>query len=160
MVSDVQETLTELSHRRLREIAGPDHEWYSLRRLHSDLPLNKIGKPIISYETVRLIHQGEHSGNISDETADALALMWRVDVDEVLRAAGQRPRLGDFELPRRAQRLTAKERRIVLSVIDAILDATEDEDSAEVGAGPIAIAARGDKDPKRQRKGPREQKPD
>lgn len=126
-MSDVHETLQDLSHRRLRELKGGKHEASSLRSLHNSLPMNKVGKPLISYETLRQIHTGVHSGNISDETADALALMWRIGVDVVLKAAGQRPRLGPFELPSRAQRLTAKERRIVLGVIDAILEAGDEE---------------------------------
>lgn len=80
----------------------------------------------MSYETVRRVRELGHS-KIGDTTADALATMLDVAVDDVLTAAGQRKRLGKFELPRRADRLTEPERDAVLGVVDAILNAGSSE---------------------------------
>lgn len=86
------------------------------------LPEQAGGGRAVSYETIRRIRELGHS-NIGDDTADAIATMLDVPVDQVLAAAGQRKRLGPFELPRRADRLTDQERHAVLGVVDAILDA-------------------------------------
>lgn len=85
----------------------------------------------MSYETVRRIRENGHN-KIGDATADALATMLGVPVDLVLQAAGQRPRLGKFELPSRADRLTESERASILGVVDAILGAAEQERGGDV----------------------------
>lgn len=86
------------------------------------------GKPIVSYELIRRILNDEHT-NIGDRAADAVAAMAGVPVEEVLEAAGKRPRLKPFALPKRADRLSREERRVVLGVVNAILDAHEKEGS-------------------------------
>ncbi|RIJ76656.1 hypothetical protein D1871_11325 [Nakamurella silvestris] len=79
-----------------------------------------------SYETVRkIVHFGHQA--IGDKIADTLATALDLPVSDVLRAAGQRPRLGRFVLPKRADRLTQSERVAVLTVIDAILAADKEE---------------------------------
>lgn len=123
-MSDVNETLQQLLERRLREMGKRRGrgESISLREAWQRLPEDEHGQRRPTYEVFRRIRQTGHS-NITDETADALATMLDVPVDQVLRSAGQRPRLGRFELPRRADRLTGSERTVVLSVVDAILEA-------------------------------------
>lgn len=79
----------------------------------------------VSYETLRKIARGEHSGDISDDVAQGIALALEVPLSQVHAAAGQRPALGRFELPRRADRLTAAERRTVIAVVDSLLNARE-----------------------------------
>jgi len=81
-----------------------------------------------TYEVFRRIRNG-HS-RISDDTASALATMLDVHVDVVYAAARMRPRLGRFELPTRADRLDGAQRQVVLSVVDAILDAAGQAPSA------------------------------
>lgn len=94
------------------------------------LPEKDDGSRPVSYETVRRIRETGHT-KIGDATADALATMLDVGIDVVLEAAGQRRRLGAFELPARAERLTESERAVVLGVVDAILEAAE-TDRADV----------------------------
>lgn len=88
------------------------------------LPEQADGSRAVSYETVRRIRELGHN-KIGDTTADALATMLEVSVDEVLTAAGQRKRLGPFRMPRRAERLNETERAAVLGVVDAILNAAD-----------------------------------
>lgn len=128
----MNETLKELAHRRLAEIGkqrggGPQ----SLLAAYDSLPIGSDGKRAISYETARRIVEEGHT-NISNATASAFATMVGVHMDEVLIAAGKRPSLGRFDLPARADRLDRKERKVVLAVIDAILDAAEGKRSSDV----------------------------
>lgn len=118
-MSDVNETLQELLDRRLREMGGR-HEPRTLRSAHMALP---AGGDWVSYEVVRRVSKGH--ARITDRAARTLATMLKVGEDEVRRAAGQRPKLGPFELPPRAARLSESERGVVLSVVDAILSAAE-----------------------------------
>lgn len=118
-MSDVNETLQELLDRRLREMGG-QHEPRTLRAAYLALP--KDGD-WVTYEVVRRATKG-HT-RITDRAARTIATMLAVDEDDVRRAAGQRPDLGPFELPPRADRLSESERGVVLSVVDAILSAAE-----------------------------------
>jgi hypothetical protein len=133
-VAQSSETLKQLLERRLGELGSRRGrgEKLSLREAWLKLPEKPGGGKVISYETARRIREDGHQ-NISDETADAIALMLKVKVDEVLLAAGQRKRLGRFELPRRADRLTEREWELVVGMVDAILDAAE----GQRGAAPL-----------------------
>ncbi len=86
------------------------------------------GKPIVSYELIRRVLNEGHT-NIGDRAADAIAAMSGEPVEDVLKAAGKMPRLKPFALPKRADRLNRDERRVVLGVVNAILDAHEKEGS-------------------------------
>lgn len=123
-MSDVNETLQELLERRLRELGQRRGrgESLSLREAWQRIPEDEHGNRRPTYEVFRRIRQTGHS-SISDATADALATMLGVPVNQVLEAAGQRQRRGPFELPRRADRLSDGERQVVLDVVDAILTA-------------------------------------
>lgn len=133
----VSETLKELTQRRLAEIGRQrGGEPQSLLSAWEELPEDDNGKRAISYETARRVAEGDHT-NIGDKTANALATMLGVHVDDVLLAAGKRVRLGRFTLPERADRLDRKERKAVLAVVDAILDAAE----GKAGTGDVANAA-------------------
>lgn len=131
-MSDVNETLQALLERRLREMGQRRGrgEKLSLREAWMRLPELDGGRAI-SYETVRRIRENGHT-KIGDATADAIATMLDVPVDRVLLAAGQRPRLGKFDLPRRADRLTEDERGVVVGVVDAILSAANQERATPV----------------------------
>lgn len=133
------ETLQRLVERRLADMGrrlGRD-EPLTLREAWMTLPADEAGKRPVSYEIARRVAKGIHR-NVSDRVADALATMLDVSVTEVLEAAGQRPRLGRFELPRRADRLTDRERRTVVEVVDVILEAGGDR---QVGPLPEETAA-------------------
>ena len=132
-MSDVNETLQQLVERRLQELGRRRGrgEKLSLREVWQTLPTDDQGKRPISYELVRRVQVEGHT-NISDRAADAIATMFDVAVSDVMVAAGQRPRLGRFELPRRADRLTDQERDVVRGVVDAILDAADVDRGATV----------------------------
>lgn len=123
-MSDVIETLQDLLERRLRELGQRRGrgESISLREAWQRLPEDEEGRRTPTYETFRRIRQAGHT-NINDETADALATMLEVAVDQVYAAAKIPPRLGRFELPSRADALNPGERAAVIGVIEAILDA-------------------------------------
>lgn len=127
------ETLQNLMERRLKELGQRRGrgEQISLHEAYERL-VEKVGPDadVPTYEVFRRIRQGH--ARITDRTADALATMLGVKVDEVLVAAGQRPRLEKFELPSRADRLTDGERKAVLSVVDAILDAADQDRGGSV----------------------------
>jgi hypothetical protein len=112
--------LQELVDRRLTELGGTRGAM-STRQAAA----RSGGK--VSYETLRLIKIGQHSGSISQEVAEGIAEALEVPVTDVLRLAGRRIPQGPFVLPRRAETLTKSERSVVLSVVDAILDAAAQE---------------------------------
>lgn len=89
----------------------------------------------ISHETIRQIAAGEHSGRMEDRTVNALAVAIDVPRSRVLQALHrtQTQPLQPFRLPERANRLGLRQRRAVLTVVDAMLDAAEgqvDDESA------------------------------
>lgn len=125
-MSDMTETLQQLVERRLREMGKRRGrgENLSLREAWLRLEEGPDGQRPVSYETVRRIREQGHT-NIGRATAVALATMFDVPVEEIQAAAGQRPEVGPFVLPPRADRLNEGERRTVLAVVDAILDAAK-----------------------------------
>ncbi len=108
--------LQQLVEQRLRDLGGPTGPMSARRAAGRSSGL-------VSYETLRLLLRGQHSGSISRETAIGLAQALEVSLEQVLRLAGKRIPLGPFTLPERADTLIAAERAVVLSVVDAILDA-------------------------------------
>ena len=112
--------LQQLVDRRLRELG--DHRGPMPTRRAAARSEGKV-----SYETLRLLKLGRHSGSISLEVAEGIALALDLPVTTVLEVAGQRIPQGPFVLPKRADTLTKSERAVVLSVIDAILDAAEQQ---------------------------------
>jgi transcriptional regulator with XRE-family HTH domain len=79
---------------------------------------------IVSHSSVHAIEHGARS-EVGDETLDGLAKALGVPIDRLRRAAGVRtPDVQEpFVLPRRASRLSRKEREVVLSMVDALLEA-------------------------------------
>lgn len=150
-MSDVNETLQDLLERRLKELGQRRGrgESLSLREAWQRIPEDEHGVRRPTYEVFRRIRQTGHS-NISDETADALATMLDIPVDQVLEAAGQRKRLGRFELPRRADRLDDGERKVVLGVVDAILDAAERSQKGKVVEGRFAVQKTAARSPRKK----------
>jgi hypothetical protein len=127
--------LQQLVEQRLRELG--DHR--------GPMPTRRAAarsEGRVSYETLRLLKIGQHSGAISHEVAEGIALALDVPVNVVLKVAGQRIPQGPFVLPKRAETLTKSERAVVLSVVDAILDAVDQDRSLESGRSPDAAALR------------------
>jgi hypothetical protein len=80
---------------------------------------------LVSHGTIGRIARGQHTGVLSDETLDGLALALGVPRTYIEKAAGifrERPPQ-KFTLPPRASLLSHKEREVVLSVVDALLAA-------------------------------------
>ena len=123
--------LQQLVERRLRELG--DHRGPMPTRRAAARSEGKV-----SYETLRLLKLGQHSGAISPEVAEGLALALDVPLATVLEVAGQRIPLGAFVLPKRAETLTKAERAVVLSVVDAILSAAGQDRSAAESLRPVA----------------------
>ena len=78
---------------------------------------------LLSHSTVHAIERGRPT--VEDRAIDGLALALDVPVDKVRRAAGvRRPDTAEpFVLPRRASRLSRKERELILGMVDALLEA-------------------------------------
>lgn len=144
-MSDVTETLQDLMERRLREMGKRRGrgESISLREAYQRLvdytndrnreraERNEEPEPAPpTYEVFRRIRNGHTK--ISDPTATALATMLDVPVGDVYAAARIRPRLGRFELPTRADRLDDSQRQVVVSVVDAILQAGSQAHTGQV----------------------------
>lgn len=123
--------LQQLVDRRLKELG--DHRGPMPTRRAAARSNGKI-----SYETLRLLKLGRHSGSITLDTAEGLALALDLPLEAVLGVAGQRIPQGPFVLPKRADTLTKSERAVVLSMIDAILDAADQE---RPGAEPEPVRA-------------------
>lgn len=129
--------LQQLVERRLKELG--DHRGPMATRRAASRSEGKI-----SYETLRLLKLGRHSGAIALETAEGLSLALDLPLQTILEVAGQRIPQGPFELPKRADTLTKSERAVVLSVIDAILDAAEQKRPGASVEPPVrAVASTG-----------------
>jgi hypothetical protein len=125
--------LRELVDRRLAEL-GDERGPMSTRKAAA----RSDGK--VSYETLRLLKLGQHSGSISQEVAEGIALALEVPLATVLKVAGRRIPQGPFVLPRRAETLTKSERAVVLSVVDAILDAAaQDRADGDPAGEPVSL---------------------
>lgn len=105
---------------RLHGRTEPFNLLEAYRRL--DTATSPAGEKWASYELVRRAALGEHT-NIGLRAARTIATMLDVPPEDVLKAAGKPVPLGAFRLPEKADALTGNERRAVLGVIDAILDA-------------------------------------
>lgn len=78
---------------------------------------------LASYETMRKIADGRHSGRITDRTAQALERALQVPVQRVYDAAGQPRPLGRWQPPAKFDRLDLEQRRLVEEFARALLEA-------------------------------------
>jgi hypothetical protein len=85
----------------------------------------KKSRGLISYETLRVIARGDHSGRISDDTAQGLAFALDVPLSQVYEAASAPQPTSRWELPPRFDRLDQSQRRVVEAVAAAMLEAYE-----------------------------------
>ena len=79
----------------------------------------------VSYETLRNISRGTHSGNITDRTAEGLAMALDVPVAQVYAAARVPRPQSRWLWPERFDRLDPAQRRLIEDLAGALLEAYE-----------------------------------
>jgi len=81
----------------------------------------------VSHGTLNTIATGRHSWRVDDSTITGIALALDVPEDVVRQAVGraQRAPETEFVLPKRANRLSSTERRAVIAMVDALIEAAE-----------------------------------
>ena len=84
---------------------------------------------LVSVSTLNSIATGKHAGRLSEATLRGIAAAVDRPATEVAALVGVElaDELPPFVLPRRADRLTQPQRRVVVAVVDAILTAAEAE---------------------------------
>lgn len=110
--------LQDLVLRRLAELGTPGSPM-SVRQAS----LRARGR--LTYETLRTIARGEHSGNITDRIAEGVSLALDVPVKDVYTAARIPRPESRWLLPERFDRLDAAQRRIVEDVAAGFLESYE-----------------------------------
>jgi hypothetical protein len=110
--------LQDLMLRRLAELGDPGQP-LSLRRAAEKT------RGLVSYEILRQIARGEHSGNIADRSAEGIALAIGVPVEQVYQAAKVPRPSGRWQWPARFDRLDLSQRRVVEDVAAGFLDSYE-----------------------------------
>lgn len=115
-----RETLQELVLTRLAELGGTTGPMSARQAIrHND------ADQYVSYETVRVLARGLHSGGLSDRVAEGLSRALRVPLERVYRAAGV-PMPGDrWTPPTSFARLTPSERQLLEDMGNALLNAYE-----------------------------------
>jgi hypothetical protein len=79
----------------------------------------------LNYETLRKLARGEHSGDITDQTAEGLSFALDVPLQEVYAAARVPRPLSRWTWPAKFDRLDHDERRLVEDVAAGLLRARE-----------------------------------
>jgi hypothetical protein len=119
-VTDEQprETLQDLVLTRLAELGGTTGPMSARQAIrHND------AHEYVSYETVRVLARGLHSGGLTDRVAEGLSRALRVPLERVYRAAGV-PMPGDrWTPPNSFARLTPSDRQLLEDVGNALLNA-------------------------------------
>ena len=110
--------LATLMLRRLAELGTPGAPM-SIRQA------TERARGLASFETLRQIARGEHSGRISDRTAEGIALALEVSVKEVYDAARVPRPQSRWNWPAKFDRLDQPQRRLVEDVAAALLEAYE-----------------------------------
>jgi hypothetical protein len=110
--------LQDLMLRRLAELGTPGSPM-SIRQA------TERARGLVSYEILRKIARGEHSGRITDSTAEGLALGLDVPVGSVYQAARVPRPMSRWQWPARFDRLDPAQRRIVEDVAAALLESYE-----------------------------------
>jgi hypothetical protein len=110
--------LAALMLRRLAELGTPGSPM-SIRQA------TERTRGLASFETLRQIARGEHSGRISDRTAEGIALALEVSVKEVYDAARVPRPQSRWNWPAKFDRLDLPQRRLVEDVASSLLEAYE-----------------------------------
>ena len=80
---------------------------------------------LTSHHTLTAIANGEHSGRISDRTAEGIAAALRVPVARVYEAAGVPRPYGRWHWPEKFDRVRPEDRAIIEDLASALLKAEE-----------------------------------
>lgn len=80
---------------------------------------------LISFQLLHLMATGQGPGRHSDRTLRGIALALDVPQAKIIELAGQAPRETEFRLPKKANKLTEKDRKAVEALVNALLDAHE-----------------------------------
>lgn len=83
------------------------------------------GRGLINYETFRLIARGEHSGRLTDRSAEGLARAIDVPVAEIYRVARVPRPTTRWHWPAKFDRLDLQQRRLIEDMARALLEAYE-----------------------------------
>jgi hypothetical protein len=110
--------LQDLLLRRLGELGTPGAPM-SIRQA------TERARGLVSYEILRKIVRGEHSGRISDSTAEGIALAVDVPAATVYQAARVPRPLSRWQWPARFDRLDPAQRRLVEDVAASLLESYE-----------------------------------
>lgn len=110
--------LQDLMLRRLADLGTPGSPM-SVRQAA------ERARGLVSYEIFRQIARGEHSGKITDRTAEGMALALDVPVQQVYSAARVPRPMSRWLWPERFDRLDPAQRRLVEDVASALLDSYE-----------------------------------
>lgn len=110
--------LQDLVLRRLAELGTPGSPM-SIRQA------TERARGLVSYEILRKLARGEHSGRIADSTAEGLALALDVPAATVYQAARVPRPLSRWQWPARFDRLDPAQRRLVEDVAAALLESYE-----------------------------------
>ena len=110
--------LQDLVLRRLAELGVPGSPM-SIREA------TRRSRSHLNYETLRKLARGEHSGDITDQTAEGLSLALGVPVEQVYRAARVPRPLSRWIWPAKYDRLDLDDRRLVEDVAGGFLEAYE-----------------------------------
>lgn len=114
-MESVTETFPQLFHRRMGEL-----HLKSVRDMWRRLPDDPDR---ISYETVRLLANGQQRTVNEQRVIDDLVLILGVDENQIRASLALPPSYGPWDLPPRAQVLDPQERTVVMSVVEALLRA-------------------------------------
>lgn len=82
---------------------------------------------LVSHSTLNNIVIGRHSGNLTEDRIRGIALALNVATSKVAEMAGvdMTDAMPPFKLPQRADRLSQPQRRLIISIVDALLAAEE-----------------------------------
>lgn len=110
--------LQDLVLRRLAELGTPGSPM-SIREA------TRRSRDRLNYETLRKLARGEHSGDITDQTAEGISLALDVPIAQVYTAARVPRPLSRWQWPAKFDRLDLDDRRVVEEVASALLRARE-----------------------------------
>lgn len=106
-------------------------EFLNSRRVKAGLSLRQVAEKAaaqgvaVSSSTLHAVESGQRV-DVSDRVLAGIAAGLGCPEAEVRRAAGRPASRRPFVLPERAELLTARERRLILGMVDALLDARDD----------------------------------
>lgn len=110
--------LQDLVLRRLAELGEPSAPMSARRAAERS-------NGLVTYETMRIIARGEHSGKLTDRVAEGLSRALEVPLAEIYDAAKLPRRTTRWIMPERFDRLDMAQRRIVEDVAAALLESYE-----------------------------------